>query len=283
MKTPIAIKTHKRADVIQEKTLAFLSRCGISTEHVFLFVSTDDQAKLYARLPGFRGNIVLCAEPGVSGANNCLRRYFPKGSQVIQLDDDIEEMFKLDAGDKAGMSVDNDLAGLCERGFKLCEEHKTTLWGIYPVCNAFFMKPGHSVGLRFIWGSFNGFISEGKDFPGYQEKVKEDFECSIDIYKRYGSVIRFEDRCVKTKFLTKTGGTGSNPDNIKHHIEAAESLARRFPDLVKLRKKKSFGGVDIRLVEPSSPFEDTPDAEQEKAPRARPEKFDPDSTIVPLI
>jgi len=244
----IAIKTHQRPEQLKAFTFAVLQRHGFTLSDVNLFVSGESQLSLYrAKLPSFAGRITMVKEPGVSAAVNAIARFYPEGEPVLHLDDDIEQIQRLESGKLVNCS---DFKQTVREGFGLCQSLKCNLWGVYPVRNAFFMSHGMSTGLRFIWAGCYGFISGGENAPLIECKMKDDFERSIKSFLKCGAVLRFNDIVCKTKFIGKKGGTASDAACNEKHVADAHFLKARYPSLVRLHAKRGFGGLDVLLVNP---------------------------------
>jgi hypothetical protein len=120
---------------------------------------------------------------------------------------------------------------------QLCKENKFTLWGFYPVCNAFFMK-GEPItkDLRFIVGGTMGFINKRKYVS---LNFKEDYEYTLMCYKEDGGVIRFNRICVKHNVASSKGGIGKDQQaRLDDYKKAAQNLMKRFPGLVHMNKQR---------------------------------------------
>lgn len=123
----IAIKTHQRPEQLKAFTFAVLQRHGFTLSDVNLFVSGESQLSLYrAKLPSFAGRITMVKEPGVSAAVNAIARFYPEGEPVLHLDDDIEQIQRLESGKLVNCS---DFKQTVREGFGLCQSLKCNLWG----------------------------------------------------------------------------------------------------------------------------------------------------------
>ena len=247
----VAIKTHNRVNVLKTHTLAMLDRNDIHQNDVYLFVSSEQQRDIYsAGIPEFAGNIVLCPETGARGAAKHIQGYFPPGTDVIHCDDDIRELVTVDKFNEVSgrkwIEV-KTLPALAAQGFAKCREHKTVLWGVNPVWNRLCLRNTLTTSLAFIWAGCYGFIAESNP-PEITVKIKDDFERSIAVYLNYGAVVRFNYVCCRTR--TGRDGEGANTTSAvteKLHLDDVMYLHKKYPFLVQLHKKKTFGGVDIRL------------------------------------
>lgn len=247
----IAIKTYQRASTLESKTLALLHRHDISTERVTLFVANEQERADYAAtLRSFRGDIVVQQEPGIRGVVRTYRRHYPSGTRVLHCDDDLIDL--LVAVDAKTLRPLQGLGDYCDTMFNLTEANRCALWSVYAVANAFFMQNAVMAGLRFCSGCFHGFISDGgrDEFLLPTVNYKDDVEASIRYFVKYGAVLRDERVVPKTNYF-KDGGGGTAGDGHEQrtalHIADANALAEQWSGLCSTVRKKSFGGVDVRM------------------------------------
>ena len=238
----IAIPTYNRSDVIADKTLKTLLEGGVPSESIFLFVAKTERDKY----KGIHPNIVV-GKIGITAQRNFIRQYFKEGDHVVEIDDDIEGLFRL-SGEK--LTKIKDVHGFFLDAFKEAKKEKRYLWGIYPVRNPFFMKHTKSTGLAFILGALHGFIvrHDKSLTPNPKAEGKEDYEQSILYYKKDGGVLRYNDVTVKTKFLAK-GGLGE--DRFERNRLSADYLQSKYPSLVTIFHRKN-GMTEIRLRDKSN-------------------------------
>ena len=129
----VAIPTYNRADVITRKTLKTLLDGGVDSKNIFLFVANITQKKMYEDI---HPNIIV-GKIGITAQRIFIQRYFKQGQHVVEIDDDVEGLFKLQ---KDKLVPIKDLHSFFLEAFNLLKREKRYLWGIYPVRNPFFMK-----------------------------------------------------------------------------------------------------------------------------------------------
>ena len=83
----IAIPSHRRAEGCVKKTLAFLAEHLVPPEIIHLFLEADDVPD-YILPPDYRPHIIP-GRPGTKGQRAAIEDFFPIGSRLICLDDDI--------------------------------------------------------------------------------------------------------------------------------------------------------------------------------------------------
>ena len=247
----IAIPSYNRADGITKKTLAFLSRYNYSKELIYIFVNTEEQKQEYeTKIPNeLYGHIISTNEPkGIMNVRNYIIDYFDEGAKLISMDDDVVSINTIDEGQLIPINNFNEVI---EKGFQLCEDHKYTLWGLYPTANAFYMKSKdeYTTDLRFIVGGFMGIINKKRHV---HLDWKEDYELSIDSYIRDGGVIRFNHIAVKHNLYTKKGGIGlDQKERMGEYIKASEWLINKYPHLVKWNPRREG---EVLLVKNANRF-----------------------------
>jgi hypothetical protein len=210
MNWEIAIPSYNRANILKEKTLALLERHDILPARIRIFVANQEQFEEYSDLlPSY--NIVIGC-PGISSIRNFITNYYVLNQPVVQIDDDIEEIYEL--VDNKLEPVD-DLISVINKGFALCIAHKKNLWGIYPTRNKFFMKESYSTGLAYCIGQFFGYYNQ--HIP-VSLMYREDYERSLLYAVKDSGVIRMNDICCKTK-----NGSGGIGVKVKDRIENSEA------------------------------------------------------------
>ena len=234
----VAIPTFNRADVISRKTLNTLSKGGIDSNNIYLFVANAQQKLLYKDI---HPNIII-GKLGITAQRNFIRNHFNVGQHVVEIDDDVEGLYKLHH-DK--LILIKDIHSFFIKAFNLIVKEHRFMWGIYPVRNPFFMKHSVSNGLAFIIGALHGFIvrHDSSIQPHSLAEGKEDYEQSILYFLKDGGVIRFNNVTIKTKFLAK-GGLGQ--DRFKRNMLSAKFLHKTYPHLVSIFHRKN-GMTEIRL------------------------------------
>jgi hypothetical protein len=233
----IAIPSYNRPNDILKKTLSVLRHYRISNSKIHIFLHSNEQKKLYEEtIPKeFYGKLIVHNLPmGIGKVRNFIMDYFPIGKQIVSLDDDVSGYMEPVGGK---LKQIKSLENIIHKGFQLCKENKFTLWGFYPVCNAFFMK-GEPItkDLRFIVGGTMGFINKRKHVS---LNFKEDYEYTLMCYKEDGGVIRFNRICVKHNVASSKGGIGKDQQaRLDDYKKAAQNLMKRFPGLVHMNKQR---------------------------------------------
>ena len=242
----MAIPSYRRAALLRDQTLALLRRHGVARERITVFVADEVERSEYAAvLDSETYGALHVGVPGIAPIRNFMVRHYVPGTQILFIDDDIRELMEFDAGCHRGLRPLQDLQSFVSTAFAEAARTGFRLWGIYLIDNGYFMRSRATTDLRYIVGCFFGLVNPGPVLE-ITQPFKEDFERSISMYLLDGGVLRFNHVTPVTRYWTTPGG---NNVERKRELanEAALALHRTYPDLTRLRKKKS--GVDVRLCD----------------------------------
>lgn len=235
----IVIPTYQRYKELNSKTLNTLKRYNISSKKIYIFVANHDEKLEYEKYtPCEDYNEIIVGMLGIVAQRNFITSYFPDGTYIISIDDDIEKIMKL------GVEIDN-FEELIECNYDLMKENQCDTWGIYPVNNVFFMKPQKEItySFKFIIGCLYGFINN-KDYVMNNDcDNKEDYERSVLSFMNCGAIMRCNHISVKTKFYA-VGGLGKNRDAF--NLKSVEYLINTYP-MYFARKFRKNGRYEVRV------------------------------------
>lgn len=241
----VAIPSYKRAGILTEKTLQMLHAGGVPSSCIHVFVANKEEEKSYREAvpSGLYGKIVV-GKPGITPQRKFIVKYFPEGTLIVSIDDDVASLHQRVSSSK--LEPLQDVHGFFTKAFDECKKEGLYLWGVYPVLNAFYMKPGISHNLKFVLATLYGFINRhDKDImPTVGEK--EDYEMSILYYLKDGGVVRFNEVGLKTKFHNPVGGLGHIKDRFEVNQKSAEALKEKYPSFGFIWHRKN-GMAEFRL------------------------------------
>ena len=240
------IPTYKRSETITRKTLRVLREGLVKSKDIWLFLASKEEEVEYRKNvdASMFGHIVV-GELGVVNQRNFITHYFEEDDCLVEVDDDLETLEELDASGTKLVYL-NNIPKFCEEAFERCKAEKCGLWGVYPVHNAYFMRPTVSTDLKFCVGCFNGRFNRKSVVLSIEEK--DDFERTMKYYLEDNKVIRFNSVCFKTKYYNKVGGKGEEKlDRKAESVVAAKKLVELFPKLCRLYVKKKSGYAEVRL------------------------------------
>ena len=228
----VAIATYKRYTELGDKTLKTLSDNNIDKSIIDIFVNNEEELELYKPLyPDYN---MIVGKLGMKEIREFIFDYYENGSNVFCMDDDITS-FRMKNASKT-LPIDN-LNNHIEKGFNLCKEHNTCLFGVSPTDNGYFMKYEHSTHLGFCVGWCFGVVID-KECLKLNVAQYEDYERTIKIYKKYGSVIRLNNICAKTRMGVNKGGMNIGDRSIIM-LRDLEIIKELYSDYLFIKKKKS--------------------------------------------
>ena len=251
----IAIPSYRRSQLIGQKTLATLARHSIPSSYITIFVANQTEYDEYtSSVPSGLYSKIVIGKPGLRNQRNFITRYYPVGTHLVQMDDDIDEIVMLEGwqhlakGNRRTLKKQRKLVSISNLhkfildAFTLCREKQFYLWGIYPVANSYFMAPIVRTDLQFIVGPFWGCINRHDSKLRLTLDEKENVERSLLYYTSDGGVIRFDYVSILTKYYKTPGGMQNSGNKNKRKRNAAASasiLHQRYPDLTKIKTRKN--------------------------------------------
>jgi len=236
----IAIPSYKRSVTLKKKTLSFLDSEGFDKEQITIFVANEEEKEDYEQVLRLDYKIVVGVK-GIANQRLFIRNYYPEGTHILSMDDDIRKIKML----RKNMSF----KALVENLFDCLKDHKVTTWGIYPTNNLFFCKDRVLIGNLYIIACCYGFINR-KDIVEYGENnedysVKEDVWYSLKRIELDGAVLRYEGACPDTDYYAK-GGL-SEFRTLEKEEEISKKIVGLFPSLCKYIVKKN-GHPDVKIL-----------------------------------
>lgn len=246
-----AVPSRGRADTIAGKTLGWLARAGVPMQAITVFVADQAERAAYERtVPrGLYGSLQV-GRAGLRQQRNFIQAWyrgvFGHGVKVVSIDDDLTGLVAR-VSEKVLQPVTN-LEEVVKTGFEMTERGQCRLWGIYPVRNAYFMKPDVSYRLAFISGGFWGcIISEERRAVELAEDLwtKEDIERTIKYYLADGAVCRINYLAMLTDYSTGVGGVQAYRTE-ERNLLSARVIAERYPQLCSV-KFRSDGRAELTL------------------------------------
>lgn len=243
------IPSYNRSGTLVRKTLRVLQENRVPADWIHLYVADEVQKEMYeSAVPRDMYGHLHLARPGLGPARNFILDSWPLGKWICMMDDDVDDVLTIDA---SGALIQADLMKVVRCGFDTAKDVGCCLWGVYPVCNGFFMKRTITTDLRFCVGPFFGLINPGTGAEGIllpaNVDSKEDYVRTLTAYDRDGAVVRLNSVTVKTKYYKEPGGLCTSDRAVKAE-EAVQYILARWPDRVArdARRKKS-GYPEIRI------------------------------------
>jgi hypothetical protein len=219
----IAICSHNRADKIEKQTLGLLERLGVRDKAV-LFVAPEQRPQ-YER---FKVRMEV-GELGMAQNRNRLVTFFPNGTKVLSLDDDLNSI-SIRFGDDLRVITPKEFDGMIEKGFSALEPWKAAMWGISPNHNDRFKTPDFQVGAPSVEGPLFGFVAGRGDLRVPIETRYEDVERVCRLFDAGWNVVRLGSY-VHHQSTAKGGG---RTDRVSGCVDVRR-LERKYPHLVEHR------------------------------------------------
>ena len=214
-------------------------------------------------------------------------KYYPEGTHIVQMDDDLDNIVELvitkknkssrqqnhtnnitnnkvfnksgKSSIKSGKSSIKssiksikpitNLDKFIIKAFNICNDNNIFLWGVYPLANAYFMTPSTTTDLRFIVGPFWGIINRHKPELQLTINEKENSERTLQHWTYDKTVLRFNYIGIDTKYYTNKGGLQSEGKNRqKEALKSVHYLHNKYPTLTKIYLGKKSGMPELKFI-----------------------------------
>lgn len=241
------VPTYQRTGIVQDKTLALLSRHNINPADVLILVADDAELRAYrdALDREWHPSLHITARGLVASRQVAIDTLLSEGEEVIWLDDDVDDV-EIRLNEKQLAPCD-DITGLFAEGFSACRTVGSHLFGLYAVRNPFFMKPKVRTGLSHCIGCLYGQIirRDARLHLRYGDP-KEDYERCLRHWQLDGTVARLEYAVPVSKYLRAEGGLHESR-TLAAVEENVRGIKSEWPDLVRVRFKKGTPHPEIIL------------------------------------
>jgi hypothetical protein len=237
MNYSIAIPSYKRAVQLQNKTLTCLNNNNIPKELINIFVIEEEYEEYLEKLNKNYYNKIIIGKLGLVPQKEFIQEYYPIGTRLIFLDDDVENV-------DLSLTEYKSLNEFFEDAFTTCEEVGIYLWSVYPVENKFFRekRPSKTIGLNFCIGAFYGIINRRDDDLNLEltrtSGNKEDVERSILYYLKDGKTLRYNRIGFKTKYYG-VGGLGGLAERRDMMKADAILINKKYPAITRVKIRKN--------------------------------------------
>ena len=230
----VAIPSYQRSKKLKDQTLSFLERVNIPKEKITIFLRNNQQAEEYSNdISGYK--IVITDTKNLIEKRNFINTYYPEGTKIISIDDDIKDIQFLDQN--------KNFLSTVERLFKQIEREGCSAFGFYPTTtsNNFYLKERVAFGLHYICFACYGYVNKRLQIPDIYN-LCHDHYFSCYMYFTEGKTVRYEGASIKTTYFGKGGlsEARANEDLEK----ALKYLEEQYPTLVKFSYKKN-GRPDV--------------------------------------
>ena len=222
----IAIPSFRRASICHTHTLKLLHDHSIPLSRIWVFVADEPDFLEYTRVLPPDAQLVL-GEPGLVPQREFIQSFFPEGSKIVSIDDDVKAF----DSSLSKLPWATTLDSFLEHSFLECQKLGAQIWGIYPCWNVRFRTGREEIStcLNYICGAFYGFINI---FPPRLELTregnKEDVERSLMYFLKNGLVVRFNTIGFSTRYYNSVGGLGTFKQRLVPMHEACGRLQAAY-------------------------------------------------------
>ena len=230
-----AIPSYNRAE--KQKTVELLSGIGIKKERIYVFVQTAADKEAYAKTIGEKAKIILKpAKRGVEARNNILNELSGQ-SNIVMLDDDIRAIGVLKGDNIRGIESAQEMDATFEKCFATCKKTGTSIFGIYPVYNAFFLS--RTISTLSPINTVFGFEK------GFQLRYNEEYDTKEDA-ELCARILSFRKRILRFNFLAVDADHRKNKDGYiddwhqEENVRCVKKLVFEYPEIYKPQKGKPW-------------------------------------------
>ena len=228
----ICICSYNRFELIKQKTLHFLNKHSLNIlNKIYIITPQIDEYK--ESLKDYHVHYIKC-NIGLSNARLAVNQSFPLDSKIWFLDDDIEDILIMNEN----IIIQKEI----EKIFKIMNNQKIFLGSINPTSNKYYSNGLIKFGLYFCIGACYFMINEQR--ISFNKDELEDYERSIEYFKRDKKVLRNDKLFLKTKYNQKGGMYSDYRD--ENRTRRAIELFLEYPEYLLLKKKKNYLGIILR-------------------------------------
>lgn len=271
-KYQIAIPSFKRDDKLVKATLAVLESYSIDPKRVTIFMANEDERQRYAKaLANSPYQNLVIAQEGIKEVRNFMWNYYPEGTPVLFMDDDVEEVQIINPrNSKERIRAPDLFNDVIAPGFNAMRENHAYIWGMYAASNPGFMvgidfdedredgdeenSSAITIGNVYIIGSFFGAVirHDPKLLVGCADK--EDHERSVTHFIKDGRVVRLDFVTVKSDYGTQSTSEnhakGGLQETRTHETvkDGADYMLQNYPKYVRIRQRRTTGYWEVKHI-----------------------------------
>lgn len=227
------IVSYRRPD--KQFMLDYLVSLGYQRDDIIIQTQDEDDFRQYDRLFSDWATVLYKKGTNVSENKNNLIEWYNqhcgKDTMLVICSDKVRSVMFLGGDGKLHKMNRVQFDVFLERAFTTAQQLGASLFGVYPVKNAFFMS--HSTHInQFLLGCFMGICnSKDVEFDANQP-LKEDWEVMLRTIYRGGCVVRYNDVALDASFRT-AGGCHEEWNTEGRNAQCTRRLLEIYPSLVK--------------------------------------------------
>lgn len=245
----VCVPSYRRAETLATRTLPLLLDRGVPPEAVEVWLSDPDEQAAYAtacsHLPGVKWR---AGAPTLRANRNAAMAGHELGAHLVFMDDDLRDVLEL-VPETGKLRPLADLPAVFDRGFTEAAHLGVRLWGISPVANGFYMRPGERAGLLFAWANLYGLVNDRGEVSATELDEKEDYERTLRCWAADGAVLRLADVAAKAVEYRGEGGM-VDTRTVEAQEAAVQHLLDTWPGLVHRNPRRKSGFPEVVLRGP---------------------------------
>tara|TARA_R110002074_G_scaffold249235_1_gene421107 strand:- start:5347 stop:6177 length:831 start_codon:yes stop_codon:yes gene_type:complete len=244
-----AVPSYQRPKLLKNTTLKLLVHAEV--EEIDLYINEDELATYQEELSdvSIQINYKTINFNGIGKIRNHIRSNYPTGTNLLMIDDDIEEIL-IQKNNKL-FPLEN-IKEFNESMFIEAEEIGAYYWSVQLHNNPYFMKKELIKGLTYCNGSWTG-VRIDNSLPKIVTNINhfEDYLFSILHFIRDRNVLKAGNVCLKTKCFNPKGGICHQLGGFdKRQTEAFKNsimLNGYFNKLLNIKHSVKYDVANIRL------------------------------------
>jgi len=179
-----------------------------------------------------------------------IRNYILDNSpeEVVMMDDDINHIGYYEGNEMIKME-EKEVYELIDKGFQMCRDLKTTLWGLNLQSDKKFYREYSPFSFSsVVLGPFFAIIKD--PHIRFDEKLglKEDYDYALQVLNKYRKILRMNKYHYSCDHITAKGGCASYR-TIKKEEEQAITFQKKWGDrVVTIKRKTQNGNLSINPI-----------------------------------
>lgn len=210
-----AIPSSNRIELLESTTLKILNENNIN--HITIFVPESQTSEYESHFPDV--TVVGCPEKGIGRTRTFIRQYYPVGTKVIMIDDDILDICSIEE-----RFQNLSLIEYFEECFEVMLYEEVRFAGFCPYDNEYYMKPGYTTTPKYTGGHLILEVIRSDPIKVYINHF-EDYVANALYYIMDKKLLRFNGTYVKTKYFNPKGGIIDYYGGLEKRKKMATQLA----------------------------------------------------------
>lgn len=168
--------------------------------------------------------------------------------EVLMIDDDIRYIGCFKQGQKRQLSED-EVYHLVANGFRMAKELGTKLWGVNLQSDRKFYREYTPFSFSVVvLGPFMGIIKDPDIRFDERLGLKEDYDYSLQVLKKYRKVLRYNKYHYKARHIEDDGGAATYRTMKKEKEQAKLFQEKWGDDIVKIDRETQNGNYSINPI-----------------------------------